>query len=181
MKSYIGRKKKTRSLKDDFAIVIAAFGSTGRGKIALEIFEERVKEVFPDKEILWAFTSQIIRARTGHPGLKEALAKLEALGYRKVVVQPLHVFPGTEYDELLETCSYFPGIRVLVGETLFHRWEYVRETLSVVEHDFISQEEGLNLLAAHGTPLAAASGNIVYLGMERMLSAYPNAVLATKT
>ncbi len=177
--NYIGRKKRTRDLKEDYPIIIAAFGSTGRGKIRLEVFEEEVRKKFPGKEVHWAFTSQIIRAKTGTLGLKEMLSKLEADGYRKAVVQPLYIFPGTEYEELMETCAYFPGMRIIVGETLFHRWDYVKDILSAIEQDFIAPQDGVNLIVAHGTPLAAAPANVVYLGMEHMLKAYDNTVLAS--
>jgi len=175
--SYIGRKKRVRALKEEPAVVIAAFGSRSRGKIALEIFEEAVKKELSDRKIFWAFTSHIIREKTGAPGLAEILAQVESQGYRKAVVQPLHVFPGTEYQELLETCNYFPGLRVIAGETLFHRWSYIIDVLEVMEQEFIS--DGLNLLAAHGTPFAASPANTIYLGLEGLLKKYTNALLAT--
>jgi len=174
---YIGRKKRVRTLKEEPAIIIVAFGSTNRGKVALDVFEEALKKELPGREIFWAFTSHIIRARTGCPGLAETLAKVESQGYRKAVVQPLHVFPGTEYQEVLETCNYFPGLRVITGETLFHRWSYMVDVLEVMEREFIS--DGLNLLAAHGTPFAASPANTIYLGLEGLLKKYTNALLAT--
>lgn len=60
-----------------------------------------------------------------------------------------------------------------------HRWEFIEEVLEVVEREFFSQDEGLNLLALHGTPLAADPVNVVYLGLERLLSGrYDNVVAA---
>jgi len=175
--SYIGRKKRVRALKEEPAVVIAAFGSRSRGKIALEIFDEALKKELPGRKIFWAFTSHIIREKTGSPGLAETLAQVESQGYRKAVVQPLHVFPGTEYQELLETCNYFPGLRVIAGETLFHRWSYMLDVLEIMEQEFIS--DGLNLLAAHGTPFAASPANTIYLGLEGLLKKYTNVLLAT--
>lgn len=167
---YIGRKMRLPRLKEKPAIVIAAFGSSNRGKIALALFEEKLHETFPDHEIFWAYTSEIIRKRMGLPGLHETLAKVEAGGFRKAVVQPLHIFPGTEYQQMAETCNYFPGLRVFLSETLLHRWDFVRQTLKVVEKEFLPPEKGMNLLAVHGTPLAADPVNIVYLGLERLVA-----------
>ncbi len=177
---YIGRKMRVPKLRTNPAIVIAAFGSTSRAKFALDIFQEKLKQVYPEADIYWAYTSEIIRKRLGLPGLQQTLAQVEADGYRKAVVQPLHVFPGTEYQQIAETCSYFPGLRVFLGETLLHRWDFVKEILEAVEPEFLSPDEGCNLLALHGTPLAADPVNVVYLGLERLVGdLYPNVMAAT--
>lgn len=177
---YIGRKMRVPKLRTNPAIVIAAFGSTSRGKLALDIFQEKLKKLYPETDIYWAYTSEIIRKRLNLPSLQQTLAQVESDGYRKAVVQPLHVFPGTEYQQIKETCSYFPGLRVFLGETLLHRWDFVKEILEAVEPEFLSPDEGCNLLALHGTPLAADPVNVVYLGIERMVSnLYPNVMAAT--
>ena len=177
---YVGRKMRLPALKEDPAIVIAAFGSTNRAKAALDRFQKTLDGHFPDTKIYWAYTSEIIRKKLGLPSLQETLARVEADGYRKAAVQPLHIFPGTEYHQLAETCSFFPGLRVFTGETLFHRWGFVKTIIRAVESDFLPPEEGLNLLAIHGTPLAADPANIIYLGFERLISdMYPNVITAS--
>ena len=66
-------------------------------------------------------------------------------------------------------------MRVFLGETLLHRWDFVKEILEALEPEFLSPEEGYNLLAVHGTPLAADPVNIVYMGLEKLLAdRYPN-------
>ncbi|MCF6291472.1 MAG: sirohydrochlorin cobaltochelatase [Desulfobacterales bacterium] len=177
---YIGRKMRLPKLKEKPAIVIAAFGSSSRGKAAFEIFRQRLEKEFPGYEKFWAYTSEIIRKKTGLPGLQETLARVEAAGFRKAVVQPLHIFPGTEYHHMAETCEYFPGLRVFLSETLLHRWDFIRQTLDVVAREFLAPDKGLNLLALHGTPLAADPVNIVYLGLERLVAdLYPNLLAAS--
>ncbi|MEC4675480.1 MAG: sirohydrochlorin cobaltochelatase [Nitrospirota bacterium] len=112
--------------------------------------------------------------------MTEALASLEAEGYRKVVVQPLHVFPGTEYQMLLEVCRNFPGFRTIMGETLLHRWRFVEDVLDIVSMDFLSSEEGINMVVAHGTPLASDPANIVCMGLDNLLShRYDNVFFST--
>jgi len=177
---YIGRKMQLPELKEKPAIVIAAFGSTTTARSALDIFNARLKETCPDHEVFWAYTSEIIRKKTGLPSLQETLARVEAQGFRKAVVQPLHVFPGTEYRQMEETCAYFPGLRVFMGETLFHRWKFIAQTLDVLASDFLPPDQGVNLLALHGTPLAADPVNIVYLGLEKLVQdRYPNVLAAS--
>ena len=177
---YIGRKMRVPKLKEKPAIIIAAFGTSTRAKGALNIFKEKLSREFPDYEIFWAYTSEIIRKKMGLPGLQETLAQVEAMGFRRAVVQPLHVFPGTEYQQLAETCEYFPGLRVFLSEPLLHRWDFIKKSLAVVQSEFVSPDDGLNLLALHGTPLAADPVNVVYLGIESMVKdLYPNVVVAS--
>ncbi len=166
---YIGRKMRLHDLKEKPVIIIAAFGSSRRGKIAFDLLDNAAKEAFSDYQIRWAFTSSIIRKKTGAVSLHQCLADAESEGYRQAVVLPLQVFPGTEYTEVMETAQYFPGMRVILGETLLHRWQYVEELLGILETDFLSYQEGYNILALHGTPFTADPATTAYLGFDAMI------------
>ncbi|WP_457756385.1 sirohydrochlorin cobaltochelatase, partial [Thermodesulfatator indicus] len=98
-------KMKHPPLKEKPAIVIAAFGTSTKAQVTFDLFDKQLRHELPGYEIRWAFTSDIIRAKMNkiyakkrlHKrlySLQEVLAKLEAEGYRQVVVQPLHIFPG---------------------------------------------------------------------------------------
>ncbi|QJA05504.1 cobalamin biosynthesis protein CbiK [Thermosulfurimonas marina] len=178
-------------LKERPALVLCAFGTSTRARVTFDYLEQKVREAFPGYEIRWAFTSSIIRekmnriyARKGLPqrlySLHEVLAQLYAAGYRKVVVQPLHVFPGLEYEAVVEVARRFPDLRIVVGEPLLFRWEYVREVLAVVEKEFLPPEEGLNILVAHGTDVTAQGANLTYLGLDWLVRhRYSNVLLGT--
>lgn len=177
---YIGRKMRVPTLKEKPAIVIATFGTSSRAKAPLEIFQLELEKQLPDYEIFWAYSSNIICRKKNLPSLQTALAQVETAGFRKAIVQPLHIFPGTEYQQMAETCEYFPGLRVFLSETLLHRWDFVKQTLAVVEQEFLPPEEGFNILALHGTPLTADPVNIVYLGLEKLVTdLYPNVLAAS--
>ncbi len=177
---YIGRKMRLPKLEEKPALVVAAFGSSTRAKAAMDFVDKRLETEFAGYKKFWAYTSEIIRKKQGLPGLQETLARVEAAGFRKAVVQPLHVFPGTEYQQMAETCEYFPGLRVFLSETLLHRWDFVREVLAEVQGEFLPATKGLNLLALHGTPLTADPVNIVYLGLERLVAdLYDNVLTAS--
>ena len=177
---YIGRKMRVPKLKEKPAIVIATFGTSSRAKAPLEIFQEQLEKQFPDYDTFWAYSSNIICRKKNLPSLQQTLAQVETAGFRKAIVQPLHIFPGTEYQQMAETCEYFPGLRVFLSETLLHRWSFVKQTLDVVKTEFLPPEEGLNLLALHGTPLTADPVNIVYLGLEKLVrDLYPNVLAAS--
>ncbi len=177
---YIGRKLRVPKLKEKPAIVLVTFGTSSQAKPPLELFQQQVEQQFPEYETFWAYSSNIICRKKKLPTLQETLARVEAAGFRKAVVQPLHIFPGTEYQQMAETCEYFPGLRVFLSETLFHRWEFVKETLAVLAADFLSPTEGLNILALHGTPLTADPVNAAYLGLAKLVTdLYPNVLAAS--
>ena len=177
---YIGRKMRLPSLEERPAIVIAAFGTSTRAGAGIEKFNQRLQERFSEYELFQAYTSDIIRRKMNLPGLREILSSLESRGYRKAVVQPLHIFPGTEYTQLVETCASFPGLRIIVGETLMHRWQFVKQVLTIIEREFLPDQQGINILALHGSPLAAEPVNTLYLGLEQMVRGlYPNVFAAS--
>ncbi len=174
---YIGRKTKLPDLKKKPAVILTAFGSSGSPSDTNQRLEQRLSESLADHEFFWAYTSDILRKKNNLPGLQETLAKVEASGYRKAIVQPLHIFPGLEYQQILETCHFFPGLRVIVGETLCHRWDNICKLIDILQNDFLPTNEGLNLLAVHGSPIASAPVNISNIGIADLVKdRYPNVI-----
>lgn len=90
------------------AILVVSFGTTypDTRKATIEGVENKIKAAFPDYEIRRAFTSRIIMKRIAdREGLKidtekQALEKLKAEGYTEVIVQPLHMQAGDEYEKV---------------------------------------------------------------------------------
>lgn len=184
----------TRTIKKDPAIVIAAFGTTTKARVTYDFFDAQLRKELPAKyrnlKIVWAFTSEIVRERANarfekagsderYLSLVQVLANLENEGYRKVAVQPLHIFPGQEFEDLEREIAAFRmiGLRIENGGTLLHDWEWLFETVAVLEKEFLQSDEGMNVLVAHGTPETFAGSNATYLGLDRYLSRkYSNVV-----
>lgn len=90
------------------AILVVSFGTTfaDTRKVTIDAVADKIKAAFPDYEVRQAFTSRIIIKRLAdRDGLyyateKQALEKLKAEGYSEVVVQPLHVEAGDEYEKV---------------------------------------------------------------------------------
>jgi sirohydrochlorin cobaltochelatase len=88
------------------AILAVSFGTAYRDefKKTIEKIEDRIREQFSDYEIRRAFTSdKIIRILRTRDGIientpEESLEKLKLEGFEEVVVQPLYLIPGGEYD-----------------------------------------------------------------------------------
>ena len=172
--------KKTpaaKMLRPDLpAIVIAAFGSTRKGRTVFQRFHEQVKKKFPDHDLHWAYTSKIIRQKTGGLGLRETLDNLQAAGYSSAAILPLQVFPGSEYQRICATCSEYSDLQTAIGETLMQNSSHIEDVLAVVEKDFLRPDQGLNLLALHGTTTQGDEARAAYLHITEMVTKrYDNA------
>jgi sirohydrochlorin cobaltochelatase len=71
-------------------------------------------------------------------------------------------------------------MNIVVGESLMHRWRFVRDILTIVAQDFLPPDKGLNLLAMHGSALASEPVNSICLGIADTVSnLYPNVKAAS--
>lgn len=90
------------------AILVASFGTSypETRKMTIEAVENRIRDKFPGFTVRRAFTSRIIIKKIQREENliidtpQEALEKLKAEGYTNIVVQPLHIIAGQEYEEL---------------------------------------------------------------------------------
>jgi len=90
------------------AILVVSFGTTyaDTRKVTTEAVEHKIQAAFPDYDVRSAFTSRIIikkladRDNIQMDTEKQALDKLKAEGYTNVIVQPLHMEAGDEYEKL---------------------------------------------------------------------------------
>ena len=179
-----GARAMTQTLQKDPAIVIAAFGTTTKAGVTYEYFDALLKNKLPAQyknyRIVWAFTSEIVRERVNkkfaeqgvarrYRSLAQTLADLEDEGYRKVVVQPLHIFPGQEYDDVLKVVAAFRtlGLRIELGGSLLHKWKWMFEAVSALQNEFLAPDEGCNILVTHGSPLTFPGSNSAYIGLDR--------------
>lgn len=97
------------------AILVVSFGTTyaDTRKVTTDAVEKKIQAAFPDYEVRRAFTSRIIIKRLAdRDGLqfdteKQALDKLKAEGYTDVIIQPLHMEAGDEYEKLMKVVSKY--------------------------------------------------------------------------
>lgn len=88
------------------AILVVSFGTSYENtrKLTIDQIEKRIKEEFQEYEVRRAFTSYgVIKKLKDKYGIfidkpQEALNKLKEEGFEEVIVQPLHIIPGEEYD-----------------------------------------------------------------------------------
>lgn len=108
------------------AILVVSFGTTyaDTRKKTIDVIEDKVRKSFPDYEVRRAYTAHIIIKRLKkrdniHVDTpEEALKKLMDEGYEEVIVQPLHIIPGSEYDYIKSVVSHFRHRKVFKNISL---------------------------------------------------------------
>ena len=128
----------TKKSGEKVAIVVAAFGTTYPSglKQIINVFNT-IKNSFPKTKVVVTFTSNIIRhiwkkrqkeaakwEKMGVPKeiiyVKNIIATIGDLiedGYKTIIVQPLHIYPGEEY---LDVLSYVRGLNSI--NTIKEKW-----------------------------------------------------------
>ena len=97
------------------AILVVSFGTTfaDTRKKTIDVVEDKIRENFPEYDVRRAYTAHIIinrlkkRDNIHVDTPEEALQKLMDDGYEEVIVQPLHIIPGLEYDYIKSVVSKF--------------------------------------------------------------------------
>lgn len=174
------------------AILVVSFGTSHMDalKNSIEKIENKIKEEFKEYDVYRAFTAHMIikkiRNRDGIniPTPEEALEELREKGYEEVIVQPLHIIPGEEFD-------YIKGIvkihkddfkSIKIGRPIFYYQgmeglpkDYSLFIESIKE--VLENEESV-VLFGHGT---AHYGNAVYGMLQTVLvdEDYDNVFVAT--
>jgi len=158
---------------DKEGILLVTFGSSYEAPQAtFEGIDKSAKTKFAGEEIRWGYTSDIIlnklRQGNGEGSLKgkiidndtpeEALKLMIEEGYGKISVQSLHVIPGEEFDEMLETVeeieALHEGVEISVGKPLLNSNEDLVAVAKALADKFSAQVAAGEpvLLMGHGTP-----------------------------
>ena len=112
------------------AILVVSFGTTYEDtrKVTIDAVEEKIRNTFPDYEVRKAFTSRIIvKKLADRDGLqvdteKQALEKLIDEGYNEVIIQPLYMEAGDEYEKLMKVVAQYEGSfdKITVGRPVLY-------------------------------------------------------------
>ena len=143
------------------ALLAVSFGTTHEDaeKSCICPVEDALREAFPGWEVRRAWTSRMIIRRMASRGVAieneaEALDRLRAEGYDRIVVASTHIIPGREYDLL---CSAADGLPSAEDDLI-----WMAALLNAIALD-----AGRTLLAmGHGTEHRA---NAVYEALRKAL------------
>lgn len=166
----------TRTEVTESAIILAAYGSRHENAVAaLDHMLERVAAAWPGIPVRVAYTSKKILGHMNRAGeqadsVQKALESLLADGVRRVVLQSLHMIPGSEFHDLLPLANRSMlrkngfervevGFPLLAGEEDIER---ACDALLAVLPDRRRESEAV-LLMGHGT---LHPGNVYYEGLN---------------
>lgn len=149
------------------ALLAVSFGTTVRGadRSCIRPIEDTLQAVCPDRILYRAFTSRFIVKKLLDRGehaqtLPQALERLASEGFEDVVIAPLFVIPGGEYERL---CVAAKGCKI--AGPLLHDEDDLRRIAGILTA--IAAEENRPLLMlGHGADHAADS---IYAGLRKHL------------
>jgi len=171
------------------AILVVSFGTSYAEirKITIEACENAIKTAFPKHEIRRAFTSNMIisilkkRDNILIDTPREALQKLRDEGFSEVIVQSLHVIPGSEFHDVVKivrqhTSAFETLCLGMPLLTAMHDYMAVIEALGAQLPKF--KEDEAVVFMGHGSCHPA---NAAYATLERVLedTGYPGVFVGT--
>lgn len=136
-------------------IVIAAFGTSTKARSGYNLLDARFKDRFPGHEIIWAWSSRMIKdlgsgqAQDSVSSPHEILATL-ARHHAWAVVQSLHLLAGHEFIRLVEETATSP-IRTSIGLPLLTSPEDYLALCASLAPLINGHPDQAILLVGHGT------------------------------
>ncbi len=152
-------------------IILTAFGTTVKARQAYDFMDNIIRKEFPGHDILWAFSSRMVRDRlkqkqkfeTRHP--HEVLQALADQGYSWAVVQSVHLLCGHEFYRMIEEVSPLP-IRTSIGLPLLSSHEDHQRLAHALGFAAGFPPEEAQVLVGHGTDHPSWS---TYVALEAIL------------
>lgn len=171
------------------ALLVVSFGTSYNDTraVTIEATEKVLSDAYPDYEFVRAFTAQIIidklKERDGLEifNIEEAMDYLVENDFGTIVVQPLHVMNGAEYDDLMAVIDEYEDnfSDIKIGKPLLSSTEDFENVVEVVAGEMPELQEGeALLLMGHGTHHHA---NTAYSALDYMFKykGYDNVYVGT--
>jgi sirohydrochlorin cobaltochelatase len=155
---------------DTIPVIAVAFGTSTEARDTYVFFEEQLMKRYPAIELAWAFTSRILREKAHKTdremkSLEAVLQNYEQRGYKRAVVQSLHIIPGFEFQKITEAARR-TTLQTAIGMPLLTSDEDIEKTVSALADSIPPPEECATVLVGHGTHHPAGKA---YRKIERIL------------
>jgi sirohydrochlorin cobaltochelatase len=158
------------------ALLVVSFGTSYNDTraVTIEATEKVLADAHPDYEFVRAFTAQIIidklQERDGLEifNVEQAMDYLVENDFGTLVVQPLHVMNGAEYDDLMAVIGEYEDnfADIKIGKPLLSSTPDFENIVGVVAGEMPELQEGEALLfMGHGTH---HDSNAVYSALDYM-------------
>lgn len=144
-------------------IIVVSFGTSYKEtrKRCIESIEDKIRNTFSDYDVQRAFTSNmVIKKIQEKEGLKvnkvdEAIKEMKDKGIKEILLQPLHIIPGYEYEKIqhaVKMANHHKGMKVELNAPLLnHEADYDEVVKSIIRRlPEEKSDEGI-ILMGHGT------------------------------
>lgn len=143
-------------------ILVVSFGTSYEHtrKANIEAVENKIDEAFEAYEVRRAFTSSRIikklkeRDNISIDNPSEALSKMKEEGFEEVIIQPLHIIPGIEYEKIVSVFKEFKGEfeKIEIGTPILYSIDDYEEAVDALKSQLPDIYDGSAVvLMGHGT------------------------------
>ncbi len=144
-------------------VLVISFGTSYEEAFKNSILptEETIEKALGGCKRRRAFTSQFIINKLSKKSIyiddvEQALHKLKEEGYEEILVQPLHILPGFEYEKIKEAVTDFKNknsfIKVVLGEPMLFKNEDYKKAVEALKTQLPEiDEDKAVILMGHGT------------------------------
>ena len=147
---------------DKKALLVVSFGTSyaDTREKTIDATEAAIHEAFPGYDLKRAFTSQTIidilaeRDKVQINNVTQAMDELLAEGYGDIIVQPLHVMNGEEYDGMMADIEPYEEsfANIVIGKPLLSSYEDYQKVVAAVAAEFPEMgDKDVMVLMGHGT------------------------------
>ncbi|MGL5615164.1 MAG: sirohydrochlorin cobaltochelatase [Sarcina sp.] len=176
------------------AILVVSFGTSDLDAItnSIAVIEDEIRDKFQGYNVIRAFTAhriiKKIEEKTGEKILtpEEALVYLKKENYSEIIIQPLHLIAGEEYDYIKKVFNNNKDNfeKILLGRPIFFYGgadntpnDYI-EFINAIEDEILKDQDKTIILFGHGT---AHPSNAAYGCLQNILSykGYDNILITT--
>ncbi len=157
------------------AILVVSFGTSYKEtrKKTIEACEKKIKEDLKDYDFFRAFTSNtIIKIIKNKDNLRiknpiESLDELYEKDYKKIIVQPLHIVCGEEFNKLKNQVESYKNKfeKIILGRPLLTNINDCKEVANILQIPKMHDKEAI-LFMGHGTN---HKSHTIYKTLENVL------------
>jgi len=156
--------KRYRHYSKDTAVILACFGSVIEQQMYLDL-QAKVQKRFQGADIFMSFSSRMVlkdlhKRGMEYKNLTQMLADVDMLGYKKIVVVSVNLFPTDEHELLQRTVkgfNLFSLANIRYTKAIMHKTKESSLALKAL-HEAISQSPWANLYVIHGVPVLDLPG-----------------------
>lgn len=169
--------KRLRHYNKELAVVLSVFGSSEPHAMSqYDLLKQEIKDSLPpETEVRMAISSRTVLKKLGQQfyTLPQELANVDRLGYKKVVVASVNMFPTDEHDYVLKITEAFKNIspaRYEVTAPLFTKTKPTNEYLKALNNDLRQKYGDTDIVyLAHGASNLYCIGNQAFLYVREYL------------